>query len=343
MTTGKAFNGKPYVRNPHVRFDEGEVSSCTAETSVRTKSCRTQPDGRVNGCASTPRHASLFYMGCVKLAIVGFATALCGFETVSKPAYDTLISHRGESFDAPENTLPAYKMAVEHGFGFECDIYLSADKRLFTFHDSDLKRTTAGANTNACTAVRWDNTISKVNVGGWGKWKGSKFDPTRPALLDEVLALARPGRKIYVEVKGDNPEWVPYIKEVFAKEPKATPDTVLFIAFGGKMCAELKRQMPEYKTYWLTWSRRGWGKDAPAITLDYVLSKLKETGADGVDCHFNPDIITADFISSVKSAGFEFHVWTIDDPKTAEEAFRRGSETVTTNRAKFILDSFEGR
>ena len=113
------------------------------------------------------------------------------------PSSETLIAHRGESFDAPENTLPAYRMAVDRGFGFECDIYLSKDKRLFTFHDTDLKRTTAGANTNACTSVDWEGTVSKLNVGGWGKWKGSAFDPTRPALLEEVLALARPGRKIY--------------------------------------------------------------------------------------------------------------------------------------------------
>ena len=46
------------------------------------------------------------------------------------PGYSTLIAHRGESFDAPENTLPAYNTAVERGFGFECDIYLSSDGRL---------------------------------------------------------------------------------------------------------------------------------------------------------------------------------------------------------------------
>ncbi|MBQ3748744.1 MAG: hypothetical protein II863_15175, partial [Kiritimatiellae bacterium] len=53
----------------------------------------------------------------------------------AEPAFDTLIAHRGESVDAPENTLPAYKTAVERGFGFECDIYLSKDGRVFTFHD----------------------------------------------------------------------------------------------------------------------------------------------------------------------------------------------------------------
>ena len=91
----------------------------------------------------------------------------------AEPAYDTLIAHRGESVDAPENTLPAYKMAVERGFGFECDVYLSKDGRVFTFHDRDLTRTTAGANTNKCCDVSWDE-ISKLDVGSWGKWKGSK-------------------------------------------------------------------------------------------------------------------------------------------------------------------------
>ena len=40
------------------------------------------------------------------------------------------ISHRGESADAPENTLPAFKLALERNTdGFETDIHLTADKR----------------------------------------------------------------------------------------------------------------------------------------------------------------------------------------------------------------------
>ena len=267
-----------------------------------------------------------------KLVItIGLAAAACGCATANGPAYDTLIAHRGESVDAPENTLPAYKTAVDRGFGFECDIYMSSDKRLYTFHDRTLARTTSGANTNACTAVDW-NTVSKLNVGGWGQWKGSKFDPTRPALLEEVLALARPGRKIYVEVKGDNPEWVPHIKAVFAKEPKATPDTVLFIAFGRKVSAELKRQMPEFKTYWLT---------AKAMPVKKLLAELRALKVDGVDMRYRSEGVTADYVAAVRKAGFEFHVWTVDDPAKAAEAFSRGVQTVTTNRAKYILEALK--
>ena len=277
------------------------------------------------------------------LAAVTGLVALVGCSTVKEPALDTLICHRGESKDAPENTLPAYRMAVDRGFGFECDIYLSADKRLFTFHDSNLKRTTGGTHTEKCTEASWADTVSKVNVGGWGNWKDSRFDPTRPALLEEVLKLARDGRYIYVEVKGNDPEWVPYIKDVFAKQKNATPKNTLFITFGDKLCAELKRQMPEYKAFWLTGAKNRWkGREIP-ITVEKVLAKLKETGADGVDCQFKADVITAAFIKAIKDAGYEFHVWTVDDLPTAKLAFERGAQTVTTNCAKKLLDEHLGK
>ena len=276
------------------------------------------------------------------IGLVAFAVA--GTVLAAKPDYSTFICHRGESHDAPENTLPAYKMAVDRGFGFECDIYLSADKRVFTFHDGNLKRTTAGACTKKCAEASWAEDISKVDVGGWGKWKGSKFSPTRPALLEEVLELAVDGRQIYVEVK-PGPEIVPYIKEVYAKQKKATNKNTLFICFNRETCKALKKLMPEYKVYWLTSSWLGKKKEGTAkmVTVDYVLQGLKETGADGVDCHFDPKVITADFIKAVKDKGYEFHVWTVDKLDLSLLAFERGAQTVTTNCAKKQLDEYKAR
>lgn len=265
------------------------------------------------------------------------AVALCagvGCVTAPKPAYDTLIAHRGESVDAPENTLPAYRTAVERGFGFECDIYLSKDGRVFTFHDRDMSRTTGGVNTNKCADVTWDE-VSMLDVGGWGKWKGSKFAGTRPALLEEVLELARDGRRIYVEVK-TGPEIVPYVKDVLAKQSRATPGNTLFISFNKESCRALKSAMPEYKVYWLTSSRKG-------MTADDVLSGVRESGADGVDCQFKRDIVTDAMVRTVREAGYEFHVWTVDNLDDTLEAFRRGAQTVTTNCAKKQLDEYNAR
>lgn len=270
-----------------------------------------------------------------------------GCVVVNKPAYDTLIAHRGESHDAPENTMPAFKMAVDRGFGFECDIYLSADKKLFTFHDNNLNRTTGGKHTQKCIDASWEDTISKVNVGGWGKWKGSEFDPTAPALLEDVLKLARDGRYIYVEVKGCNPSWVAYIKEVFAKQNNATPKNVLFISFSKDVCAELKRQMPEYRVYWLTGGKIKPNKAAcqpeRKYTPEEIIAILGELGVDGVDIRFDPDVIDAAFVKKIKDAGYSFHAWTIDNLKIAEIAFSRGVDTVTTNCAKKMLDEYSAK
>ena len=282
-----------------------------------------------------------------RIAAASIVAFLAVGVSAAEPAYDTLISHRGESKDAPENTLPAFKMAVDRGFGFECDIYLSADKKLFTFHDRDLNRTTGGKHKERCIHASWAETVSKVNVGGWGRWKGSKYDPTTPALLEDVLKLARDGRYIYVEVKGNDPSWVPYIKDVFARQSNATPKNVLFISFGDAVCAELKRQMPEYRVYWLTSGSgkpdKKTGTPSRVHTAEDIISILKKLGVDGVDIRFNPNTIDAEFVKKIKDAGFMFHVWTIDDLGLAKLAFSRGAQTVTTNCAKKLLDEHKGK
>lgn len=53
------------------------------------------------------------------------------------------IAHRGfhdNGSACPENTLPAFKKAVEQGYGIELDVQLTKDKVPVVFHDYDLKR-----------------------------------------------------------------------------------------------------------------------------------------------------------------------------------------------------------
>ena len=273
-------------------------------------------------------------MKCIMPLVTACAAAiLAGCATTAVPDYDTLIAHRGESKDAPENTLPAYQMAVDRGFGFECDVYLSSDNRVFSFHDTNLKRTT-GVDL-PCRKASWEKTVSKIDAG---KWKGEEWKGTRPALLEEILTLARDGRQIYIEVKGNDGDVVPYIKEILAKQSQATPRNVLFIAFGKHTCQELKKHLPEYRVYWLVGAKHG--RNGPAIPAAEVIDTLKELGVDGVDQRFEPDVVTADYIAEIRAAGFEDHSWTIDTLDRALLAFARGAQTVTTNCAKKLLDEY---
>ena len=68
-------------------------------------------------------------------------------------------AHRGlfdNATDAPENSLPAMKKAVEAGYGIEFDVQLSKDKKLVVFHDATLKRM-CGVDGNV-----WDYTLEEL-------------------------------------------------------------------------------------------------------------------------------------------------------------------------------------
>lgn len=295
---------------------------------------------RQNGCG---RHAPCRALPAMAIAVVSyFAAAATAHSTVfaeAVPALDTLISHRGESVDAPENTLPACKMAVERGFGFECDIYLSKDGRVFTFHDRTLTRTSGGVNTKRCNDATWDE-ISKLDVGNWGKWKGTRFAGTRPALLEEVLELTRNGRWLYVDVKSKTADIVPYVKAIFDRQKKANPKNTLFLCGSVECGKAFKKLMPEYKVLACLNCNRGWKKNAAPESVENIIATAREMGADGIDLRFIRSVTTAEYMKAIKDAGMELHVWTIDELDDAVEAFKRGAQTVTTNCAKKLLDEY---
>ncbi len=68
-------------------------------------------------------------------------------------------AHRGlfdNNSDAPENSLAAFKKAVEAGYGIELDVQLSKDNKLVVFHDATLKRM-CGVDGNV-----WDYTLEEL-------------------------------------------------------------------------------------------------------------------------------------------------------------------------------------
>jgi len=53
------------------------------------------------------------------------------------------IAHRGlDNGDIPENSMQAFKNAIEKGYAIELDVQLTKDKQLVVFHDSNLLRLT---------------------------------------------------------------------------------------------------------------------------------------------------------------------------------------------------------
>ena len=208
---------------------------------------------------------------------------------------------------------------------------------MFTFHDTTLTRTSGGANTNKCNDATWSE-VAKLDVGSWGKWKGSRFAGTRPALLEEVLELTRDGRWLYIDVKSKTADIVPYVKAIFDKQNRANPGNTLFLCGSLECGKEFKRLMPEYKVLSCLNCCKGWNEGAPPVPVAEIIATTKEMGADGVDLRFIRDVTTKEYMKAIRDAGLELHVWTVDDLDDALEAFRRGAKTVTTNCAKKLME-----
>jgi glycerophosphoryl diester phosphodiesterase len=244
---------------------------------------------------------------------------------VSEPL---IVAHRGASFDAPENTLPAFELAWELGAdAVEGDFLLTKDGHIVCIHDKKTKKM-AKQNLNVV-----QSTLKELKALDVGSWKNEKFKGTRIPTLAEVFSTVPKGKKIYVEVKC-GPEIVPsLIQEIQRSELKE--EQVIIICFNAEVIRAFKEERPSHKAYWLCHFRKKKGVLVPSI--ETILETLKDTGADGLDSHYS---IPKEFSQAVLDAGYEWHAWTVNEVALAKQLKKRGIHSITTDRPQLLLKSF---
>ncbi|MEM6734311.1 MAG: glycerophosphodiester phosphodiesterase family protein, partial [Myxococcota bacterium] len=73
------------------------------------------------------------------------------------------VAHRGFSSRAPENTLAAYREALDAGATHvECDVHLSGDGTPYVIHDPTVERTTNGS---GAVAELSDTVLGGLDAG----------------------------------------------------------------------------------------------------------------------------------------------------------------------------------
>ena len=114
------------------------------------------------------------------------------------------INHSGW-WEAPENTLPAYKQSGKMGFDFvECDIRFTLDNVPVLLHDATINRTARNADgTVISTPINIaDITLEAAKSYDFGIWKGAKYAGTTIPTLEEFLILCRNlGLYPYLDIK----------------------------------------------------------------------------------------------------------------------------------------------
>lgn len=241
-----------------------------------------------------------------------------------------IIAHRGASHDAPENTMSAFRLGWEQlADGVELDVYLSKDGQIVCCHDRNLKRTT-GVDKNVETLTA--DELQKLDAG---KWKNAEFAGEKLPLLSEVLAIVPKGCKLFIEVKC-GPEIVPELKRVIASAKLEESQTAI-ISFSIDVCAASKKTMPHLKTYWIVGLKRDPKTMAWNHTADELISAATKHKLDGLNVQAC-DLVDIRFSEQVKKTGLELYVWTVNNPKLAQQMIAAGVNGITTDRPLWLRE-----
>jgi len=242
-----------------------------------------------------------------------------------------IIAHRGASHDAPENSLSAFKLAIEQGAdGFEADFYLTSDGKIACLHDKDTKRISG----KDLSVVK--TPLAKLQALDVGSWKGPRWKGEKMPTMEEALAAVPTGKMIFIELKSSVEIVEPMAKVIEACSLK--PEQIVIISFHADAIAECKKQLPHLKALWLcSYKKQKDGSFAPGV--DEVAATLKRIHADGFNSEARPEHFDEAFIKRLRELGCsEFGVWTVDDPKVADYYARLGAWAITTNRPGWLRE-----
>lgn len=247
-----------------------------------------------------------------------------------------IVAHRGASYDAPENTLAAFRLAWEQqADAIEGDFYVTKDKQIVCIHDKTTKRV-ARQQLELHVASSTLDELRQVDVGSW---KGSRFANERIPTLQEVLTTVPNGKQIFVEIKCGL-EILPLIRpQLIASGLK--PEQIVIICFDQTVISECRRTMPGFKANWLTGYKQSSKQSEWKPGVNEVIEILKKTEAIGLGTNANRNVVDQAFVSRVCEAGFEFHVWTVNDIESARYFANLQASSITTDRPAFIRNAIQ--
>ena len=232
-----------------------------------------------------------------------------------------ITAHRGASIAAPENTMAAFRTAMEAGATYaELDVQHTRDGQIAVLHDGDLMR--MGGDPRKIGEL----TAAELALIDIGQKYDTAFTGERAPLLEEVIDLVRGRMKINVELKYNLPDpgLAQAVVDLLRREGML--DQVVITSLDYAALRQVKRIEPSLMT---------------GHIVTAAVGNVVRTEADFLS--LNSAQATPSLIRRAHAAGKDVHVWTVNKPDVMVRMIERGVDNIITDDPALLVRVIEGR
>lgn len=228
-----------------------------------------------------------------------------------------IFAHRGYSAKYPENTMIAFKKAIEyHSDGIETDVHKTKDGKLVLIHDESIDRTSNG------TGMIKDMTYDELNQYNYGYYDTKTDLP----LLSELLELVKENNILLnIELKTDNYHYEGIEKDVLEMvKSYDLLDSILFSSFNIDSILITRELEPNANIGYLfenKWDER----------IEMVLKHNIK------NIHPDYHIYDSKEIDHFHQLGIQVNSWTINDEEVMEDMQKHHLDILITNEVELGL------
>ena len=240
--------------------------------------------------------------------------------SISSIAQTKIIAHRGFSDIAPENTLVAFKKAIDVGADYlELDVRKTKDNVLVVIHDFTIDRTSSNNRKGKIAELDFAE-LKNVHVG-YSKKFGEKYKTEKILTLKESLQFAKGKIKVCIELKVVNIE-----NQVMnlLNELEMVNDIIVF-SFDYETVKNIKILNPKIETLFLK-------HNAVLGTID----SLKTINANAIGVGNNTEI-TKDFLAYAHKNKIKVFKWTVNKEEEMRKLIDLKLDGLITNKPDIAL------
>jgi glycerophosphoryl diester phosphodiesterase len=231
------------------------------------------------------------------------------------------IAHRGASGTRPENTLAAFRRAIEIGADFiELDVRATADGVAVVMHDATVDRTTNGSGRVA------ELTLRQIQALDAGSWFSLEFAGQRVPTLVEAVSLAAGKIALSMELKETGVE-----EQAVAALRQAADGQSFISSFHDECLARVRTLDPAMRIELIV------GIDP--LSEDEIARLIRRAQGLGASL-LAPSYrgITPGLVAAAARAAIGIIAWTVDNREDMRRMMELGITGITTNYPEVLKD-----